>query len=241
MSDPSLALSATDNGVTYPPQTGSFFIDVKDMATGAVTRHQIHIDLDGIGSDSSLNSVAADITANVPGVTATVLADGRLQLTAASGSSFSFADDTSHVLASLGINTLLTGTNSRDIGVNSLITSDPSLVAAGQSDLSGDGSNATRLAGLKDQVVAGLGGVSLNDFYTATMSNIAVNVSGAQSTLDAGNVILDSLTNQRESVSGVNLDEEATNMITYQRAYEGAAQYMRVVDEMLQTLLTLVR
>ncbi len=241
VTDPSLALSTSGNGVAFGPQTGSFFIDVKDTATGTVTRHQIHVDLDGIGSDSSLNSVAADISANVPGVTATVLSDGRLQLTAASGSTFSFADDTSNLLASLGINTLLTGTNSGDIGVNSLVSADPSLIAAAQSDFAGDGSNATRLAGLKDQVIASLGGVSLNDYNTATTSNIAVSISSAQSSQDARDVILDSLTAQRESLSGVNLDEEAVNMITYQRSYEGAAQYMRVVNEMLQTLLTLVR
>lgn len=240
VTDPSLALSTANNGIAFPPKTGSFFIDVKDSTTGAVTRHQIHVDLDGIGADSSLNSVAADISANVPGVTATVTGDGRLQLAAASGSTISFADDTSNLLASLGINTLLTGTSSRDIGINSLVSADPSLFAAARSDFSGDGSNATALAGLKDNVIASLGGVSLDDFYSATTSNIAVSVSSAQSKLDAGDVILDSLTSQRESLSGVNLDEEAVHMITYQRAYEGAARYMGVVNEMLQTLLTLV-
>jgi flagellar hook-associated protein 1 len=241
MTDPSLALSTAGNGAAILPKTGSFFIDVKDTTTGTSTRHQINVDVDGIGADTSLNSLAADITANVPGVTATVLPDGRLQLSATAGSTFSFADDTSNVLASLGVNTLLTGTSSSDINVNSLVISDPSLLAAAQSDFAGDGSNATALAALKDQVLAGLGGVSLNDYYTSTTANIAVSVSSAQSKLDAGEVILDSLTSQRESLSGVSLDEEAINMITYQRAYEGAAQYMRVVNDMLQELLTLVR
>ncbi|HKQ47456.1 MAG TPA: flagellar hook-associated protein FlgK [Phycisphaerae bacterium] len=241
VTDPSLALSTVGNGVAFPPKTGSFFIDVKDSTTGTSTRHQINVDLDGIGGDSSLNSIAADISANVPGVTATVLADGRLQLSSAGGTTFSFADDTSNVLASLGINTLLTGTNSSDINVNSLIAAEPSLLAAAQSDFAGDGSNATALTALKDQVISSLGGVSLNEFYTTTTANIAVSVSGAQSKLDAGEVILDSLTSQRENLSGVSLDEEAINMITYQRAYEGAAQYMRVVNDMLQELLTLAR
>jgi len=239
--DPSLALSAADNGVAFPPQTGSFFIDVKDTATGQVVRTQIHIDLDGIGADSSLNSVAADISGNVPNLTATVLADGRLQLSAASGYSFSFADDTSGALGALGINTFFGGSDALTIKMNPTIVSDPSYIAAGKSGLSGDGGNATALASLADTAVAGLGGVSLNAYYNATMADIAVRSSGAQSALDASGIVFDSLTAQREAVSGVNLDEEAVAMISYQRAYQGAAEYMRVVDEMLQVLLGLVR
>jgi flagellar hook-associated protein 1 FlgK len=239
--DPSLALSAADNNVAFPPQTGSFFIDVKDTATGQVVRTQIHIDLDGIGADSSLNSVAADISANVPNLTATVLADGRLQLSSASGYSFSFADDTSGALGALGINTFFGGSDALTIKLNPTIVSDPSYIAAGQSGLSGDGGNATALASLADTAVAGLGGVSLNAYYNATMADIAVRSSGAQSALDASGIVFDSLTAQREAVSGVNLDEEAVALISYQRAYQGAAEYMRVVDEMLQVLIGLVR
>lgn len=240
VNDPSLALNAADNGLTFLPKTGSFFIDVKD-SSGSVVRTQINVDLDGIGTDTTLNSLAADITANVSGVTATVLADGRLQLTANAGLKFSFADDTSNTLAALGINTFFTGSNSIDIGVNSLVASNPNLIAAAKSDLAGDGSNITAMTMIQDTGLASLGGVSLNDFYTSTMADLAVQLSGAKSAYEASSAIFDSLTVQRESISGVNLDEEAVALMQFQRAYEGAARYMIVVDEMLQTLLSLVR
>lgn len=240
VNDPTLALTAADNGLPFVPRTGSFYIDVKDTTTGAVVRTQIHVDLDGIGADTSLNSLAADISANVPGVTATVLADGRLQLTAASGSAFTFAEDTSGTLAALGINTFFNGKDADTIGVNSLVKDTPAFLAAAKSNFAGDGSNATALSQLQHLSVASLGGASLNDYYNAMVSDVAVASSAAQSDLDASEIIFDSLTAQRESLSGVNLDEEAVAMISYQRAYEGAAQYMRVVDEMLKTLLTLV-
>lgn len=238
--DPTVVLSDAANGLTFLPKTGSFFIDVKD-SSGATVRTQINIDLDGIGVDSTLNSVAADITANVANVTATVLADGRLQLTAASGHTYTFADDTSGFLASVGLNTFFTGKDSLDIDINPVFSGDPNLIAAARSDQAGDGSNATALAALQDQTISSLGGISLNEYYTATVADLAVSVSGVQSAYDAGSVILDSLTAQRESISGVSLDEEAVNLIAYQRAYQGAARYMNVVDEMLQTLLTLIR
>ena len=238
--DPTVSLSSTDNGITFPLQTGSFFIDVKD-SSGSVVRTQINIDLDGIGADSTLNSVAADINANVANVTATVLADGRLQLSSTGGCTLTFANDTSGFLGAMGLNTFFTGKDSMDIAVNPLISGNFNLVAAATSDQAGDGTNATALASLQDQAVAMLGGVSLNDYYTTTVADLAVSASGAKSAADAGGVIFDSLTAQRESISGVNLDEETVALISYQRAFEGTARFMTVVDDMLQTLMTLVR
>jgi len=239
--DADAALNTADNGLAFLPTSGSFFIDVTDKATGLVVRTQIHVDLDGIGADSTLNSVATDITNNVPGVTATVLADGRLQLTAASGTEFTFADDRSGFLACMGLNTLFTGSSSLDIAVNPLISAHPNSLAAAQSDLEGDGSNATAMASLRETGLTALGGASLAEYYTGTMAELAVSLSGATSSYEASSVIFDSLTAQRESVSGVSLDEETVAMLSYQRAFQGAAQFMVVVDEMMQTLLALVR
>ena len=238
--DPAVALNTPDNGIAFLPQTGSFFIDVKDTS-GTVVRTQINIDLDGIGADTTLNDLAAQITASVPNLTATVLSNAQLQLTADAGFTFTFSDDTSGVLAALGLNTFFTGKDSLDIAINPLIADHFSLVAAGRSDFAGDGSNATALSGVQDLSVASLGGVSLNQFYNASMASLAVSSSAVNSADEAARIIFDSLTVQRESISGVNLDEEAVAMITFQRAFEGAARYMRVVDEMMQTLLTLVR
>ncbi|MFQ5422806.1 MAG: flagellar hook-associated protein FlgK [Phycisphaerae bacterium] len=240
ITDPSLALTTAANGVTLIPKTGSFFIDVKDNATGAIDRHQINIDLDGIGTDSTLNSVAADITANTP-LTATVGADGRLTLSVPTGSTFTFADDTSDFLASIGLNVLFSGKDAADIDVNPAVLADPNLLAAAQSGLPGDGSNATALELLENTAVTSLSGSSLNEFYTAIVGNVGVQSSGAQNTLDASTIVFDSLSVQRESISGVNVDEEAVSLIRFQRAFEGAARFMGVVDGMLQTLLSLIR
>ena len=54
---------------------------------------------------------------------------------------------------------------------------------------------------------------------------------------EANTSFLTQLTLKRESVSGVNLDEEAANLILYQRAYEASARYLGVVDQMLNVLV----
>lgn len=239
--DSTVALNDPATGLSFPPQTGTFFIDVRDDTSGESIRTQVNVNLDGIGTDTTLDSLAADITSNVPNVTATVLANGKLQIEADDGYSFTFADDTSGALASLGINTFFTGDSSLNIDVNSLVADNTNYLAASTTPFVGDGSNATALVQVQDEAVATLGGVSLNEHYATTMANLAVASSSASSTTDAASVILDSLKVQRESTSGVNLDEEAVSLISSQRAYEGAARYMNVVNEMLQTLMTLIR
>ncbi|MCK7583267.1 MAG: hypothetical protein MZV65_52120 [Chromatiales bacterium] len=62
-----------------------------------------------------------------------------------------------------------------------------------------------------------------------------------RSTRDAQQALLNRVTAERESVSGVNLDEEAANMMRYQQAYEAAAQMIAVSDTLFQTLLAAVR
>jgi len=239
ISDPSAALNTAGAGLGLSPKSGTFYINVKDKATGAVVQTAIHVDLDGIGTDTSLNSLAADINANAANVTATVQADGTLKLTAASGFTFDFADDSSDVLAGLGINTFFAGSGAADIGLSASVAGSPERIAASGSGLAGDGSNAGRLAAVIETGAESLGGMSLSGFYNASVGIHAVNSAAAQSQLEASETILSSLTAQRESVSGVNLDEEAVKLVTYQRAYEGAARYLTVVDQMLQTLLAM--
>ncbi len=237
VSNPSAALNAA--GLSLSPKSGTFYVNVKDKATGAVVQTAIHVDLDGIGTDTSLNSLAGDFNTNVANVTATVQADGTLKLTAASGFTFDFADDSSDTLAALGINTFFAGTNASNIDLAAGVAGSPERIAASSSGLTGDGSNAGKLAAVIESGAASLGGSSLSDFYNASVGIHAVSSAAARNQVEASDTILSSLTAQRESVSGVNLDEEAVKLVTYQRAYEGAARYITVVDEMLQTLLAM--
>ena len=57
---------------------------------------------------------------------------------------------------------------------------------------------------------------------------------------DGVNAFLDSLASERESVSGVNLDEEAVNLMRFQRAFQAAARLITTIDELMQTLIGLV-
>ncbi len=240
LDDPTLALNDPAHGLALTPKNGSFLIHVHDSETAQQRSYQINVDLDGIGTDDSLQSIVDQINAVASNITAEVTADGRLSITADDGYEFTFAEDTSNVLAALGVNTLFTGTDARDIGLNSFVVENPFLIAAATQNTPGDGSNAAAIARLGLDPQEGLGGQSLNEFYTSIATQVATTAASALDKAESIDAIVLSLTAQRESVSGVSLDEEAIHLIRYERAFQGAARYTTTVDRLLQEMLALV-
>lgn len=241
-------LDGTVAGLVDPPQNGSFYITVADDATGTPVAYRIDVDLDGTDTGATLESLVADIDGRVEGLTASITSDSRLNLTADDGFTFTFGydgqeprEDTSGVLAALGINTFFTGTDARNIAVNDTLSEQPSLLAAAHVFLEGDGEVAGRLASLDTAISSRLGATSITEFYNAISTAVAVRTGAAHDNVEAAQTVLESLQAQRESISGVNLDEEAIALVKYERAFQGAARFVTVVDDLLSELVLLIR
>ena len=82
---------------------------------------------------------------------------------------------------------------------------------------------------------------SFNSIYSSIVSDAGAGVSNAENALSAQQAILAQTTAQRESVSGVSLDEEAINLLQYQKAYEAAARFIKIADEMTQTIFAIAQ
>ncbi len=123
------------------------------------------------------------------------------------------------------------------ISLTDAVLGDPNNIAAGGTAAPGDGSVALAIAGLATQQVAELGNATLRDYYTATAAGVGVDVANAENDVSIYQTLVDSADQQRQSVFGVNLDEEMTNLITQQEAYAAAAKLVSIADEMVQTLL----
>ncbi len=247
VSDPDAPLSSAAAGLPFPVQNGTFLVQVRDRGSDRTTTRMIEVDLDGLvdektkgDADTSLTSLAKALNA-VPGLKASVTADNRLAINSDGAYDVSFSDDSSGLLAALGIGGLFEGTDVATIAVNSAVRSDPRLIAASLDGAPGDGGNAGRLAAAGSTASELLGDLGVQDFHASIVNQLAVDTAAAKTTYESNDTVYSSLLAQRESVSGVNLDEEAINLTMFERAFQGASRYLSVLDTLSDSVLNLVQ
>ena len=237
VNDPTATLNSAAAGLDFPISNGSFFIHVTHQATGLRTTHQINVN----GNADSLNDLINEINVvvGVPSVTAATGLGNTLTLTAASGFQISFSDDTSSALAALGINTFFDGANASDIDINQIVANDPDRLAAGAGHVPGSNGTALAMANLQNQQITALSDRSLREFWQESVNGLAVRTAAANDSVDATRLVRESLSAQIQAVSGVSLDEESINLLLFQRQFQAAARFIAVIDETLQTLLSI--
>jgi len=104
-----------------------------------------------------------------------------------------------------------------------------------------DNRNAELLASLGTANTLNGKSQSFTEGYAGLVEDIGVKTRQSQFDLEAGKTLLEQSTAQRESVSGVNLDEEAGKLIQYQAAYNASAQVISVAQDLFNTLLQTFR
>jgi len=135
--------------------------------------------------------------------------------------------------------TVTAGDEANTISVN---LSDPRTVAASVPGAGvGDGTVAQQIADLRDQTRANLGDQSPHGFYSQLTFEIGLDTRFVRASLDTQSNILADLSQQRESVSGVSLDEEAVNLLQFQRSYQASARVIQVIDVLLEETINLIR
>jgi flagellar hook-associated protein 1 FlgK len=103
----------------------------------------------------------------------------------------------------------------------------------------GDNRNALLMVGLQNQNILANGTASFQGAYGQLVGQIGAKTNELDVTSTAQTSMLNETIKQQQSISGVNLDEEAANLLRYQRAYEAAAQAMKIANTMFDTLLGL--
>lgn len=104
----------------------------------------------------------------------------------------------------------------------------------------GNGGNAQAMAALQTAKTLGGGSTSLEGAYSQLVSQVASQGSQAQSALSAATAVAAQAVSSQQSVTGVNLDEEATNLIQYQQAYQAAAKAIQIGNSLFTSLLQAV-
>lgn len=228
----------------FSPRNGGFDVVITDSA-GNQSATRINVDLDGVDNtgaagyadDTSLSDLVASLNA-ITNLNASITPNGQLRLTTDAGFDVSFKNDSSGIMAVLGVNTYFEGKDAVDIAVRSDIQADPLKLIVGLA--SGTNETAMAITGLRDRALDALGGDTISNSWLKTVERQAVQATAAETRLEAASTVRSSLEAQYAGVSGVSLDEESINLINYQQSYQGAARFISVVNELMQVLLDLV-
>jgi flagellar hook-associated protein 1 FlgK len=234
-----VAAALDQAGLDFTPENGAFAVQVFNKQTGLKKTTDVFVKLNGLDTDTTLNDLAAQLDA-IDGISAAITTQQRLVINSDSANvTFAFADDTSGVLAALGLNTFFSGTGSINIGVNEEIRNDPSKFAASKSGIGLDTDVAVELASLFETPLEAQGGTSLSNLYDRLTADTIQGASVARAVAEGFRVFQRTLEGQQLGISGVSIDEEAVNMITYQRAFQASARFISTISDLLDVLVNL--
>lgn len=146
------------------------------------------------------------------------------------GMSFAYNDST-EVTALPGLKFTISGTPA--VGDEFTIESNTNGV--------GDNRNALLMSELQNQTLMTDGTATYIDYYGGVVADVGILTNQAQLTKGAQGNLLSQAVDARDSLSGVNLDEEAANLIKFQQAYQAASQVIVASNEMFQSLLNALR
>ena len=132
----------------------------------------------------------------------------------------------------------INGTTAKTIKVDQNIIDKPHLIAASTGvGEEGNGKYAMLLSNLQFTANADLGGFTFQDYYTGMIGDLAVTGDKASTNQFNAQTQMITVSNNRASMSSVSLDEEMTNMITFQQAYNANARMITVIDETLDKII----
>jgi flagellar hook-associated protein 1 FlgK len=227
-------------GLPFTPVNGSFEVRMLNTQTGLTQTSTVTVDLNGLDqNETSLNGLATQLN-SINGLQATIDASGNLELNTTSPDlQFSFANDNSGALAALGLNTFFTGSTAADLGVNQQLVADPGKFAASTAGIGIDTGNATTLANFMNVPLASAGGTTLTDVYDRLVGGVTQGSAVSQSVAQGHETFQQTLQGQQAAISGVSIDEETVQMLSYQRVYQASAKLISTINDLLNTLMQL--
>jgi flagellar hook-associated protein 1 FlgK len=166
---------------------------------------------------NSLNALAGTLITQVNGIH-----NGGYSLTGSTGANF------------------FDGTDASTITVNAALAANPNLIqTSGSATASGDNTVAFQLGELGSTTQSALGNQTFNDNYDASVAALGDSLSTANTQVTNQTAVTQMLSTQRSSVSGVSVDEEMTNLMAYQRAYEASAQFVTTINTLMGDTLAM--
>ncbi|MBW2632085.1 MAG: flagellar hook-associated protein FlgK [Deltaproteobacteria bacterium] len=124
--------------------------------------------------------------------------------------------------------------------VNADIIADINKIAASET-VNGDGGNAVTINTIKDELTMSDGKSTFSSYYSSLVAQVGQDVAYVNRSFDHHTNLMTQLTNRREGISGVSIDEEMMNLIRYQTGYNASARLFGAARELADTLMNLVQ
>ena len=240
------------------------------LASSFNAQHQLGFDLGGVAGgaffttatpvvgENSNNTGSAVLTASISNVNALTTSDYRLQFDGTNYTVTRMSDNTPTIFAAFpqtidgvtlnltagaaaGDSFLIRPTVNGASGFGVAITDPAKIAAAAQTGAVGDNSNALLLGALQTANTLGNGTVSYQGAYSQFVSQVGNKTRELEVTSSAAGKLLTEATMSLQNESGVNLDEEAANLLRYQQAYQAAGKVMQIASELFDVLLSIGR
>jgi len=233
---------------------GSFDVVVYDNNGDVVSKRAITID-----DTTTMKDIEAAINANVDDnanndgtddlddLFSAGVSDGILQINPKDGNEglyhIAIEDNGTNFAGWTGTNKLYEGSGAKDIQVRSDILKNPSKLAVSKSGIDGSADLATDMVNLQyetltfDTPAGGKTEQTIEEFYRYTATDIAQDAYNASVAQDSAELLTQTVEEQMQSVSGVDMDQELMELMKFQTAYQASAKIITTVDQMLNTLL----
>ncbi len=242
---------------------GNFSIYIYDKTTGKLVEGPTYPDIDGDPTTGQTNfdpntHSLEDITnainndSRLNKYLQAQIIDNKLNIKVKNPNyQFAFGDDTTGLLAALGINTFFEGTGTGDIAVNSYINQNLDFIAAGKINGAGeanpaDNTTANSIAALQYKQVSfttkseGTTKNTLQGYYNSLTATVGAYTQRAEYNYNFFKSLATDLDRKQKEISGVNLDEEMSNLLKFQQAYTAAAKLITVSEQMMSTIIQML-
>ena len=241
------------------------------LATTFNTQHKAGFDLNGdpgvdffklsqpVANEHSKNTGTADVTASISDANALTTSDYTLQYDGTNYTLTRLSDNVKTIFPTLpktvdgvelklasgdpdpGDSFLIRPTVNGASGFAAAITDPKLIAAAAATGAVGDNRNALLLAALQTANTLGNGTTSYQGAYSQLVSQIGNKTRELDVTSSAAGMLLSEANLSLQTESGVNLDEEATNLLRYQQAYQASGKVMQIASELFDVLLSIGR
>ena len=214
-----------------------------NMSLQALVTQMNAITIDGTDSAGNVY-VAAPITTFLD----ISISDNRLSITSKGNFEFGFGDDTTGLLAALGINNFFRGESAANIETTDAVSQNHNFINAGRINggaeaNSGDNIGAREIAELVEKKLTFIDWTgrstsqTLGSYYATIVSTVGSKTLNSEFQANSKTAQAMAMAETQDSIAGVNLDEEMTSLIKFQASYKAAAKLITTADEMLQTVL----